>query len=252
MISRTPNGADNTPYCGPVIGPEGLWSAWNLDPVLISALGAAALVFIVYRQRYGAERLRDRAVSLALAAAFVAFVSPLCAATVSLFSARTAHHLVLLCVLAPALAVGIRWRVLPAGVAFALVAGVLLLWHVPRIYDAAWNSVAVYWLLQAAMLASGWWFWSSVLHPAQQSDDWLTHGLLVGGLASVMGMIGAVLTFAPNILYPQHLVGAEAFGMGALADQQLAGLVMWVPGFLPVAGVAFWMLQRGWKNGFAT
>ena len=71
------------------------------------------------------------------------------------------------------------------------------------------------------------------------------------GLAGLMGMLGAVLTFAPGMLYIQHVDGAAAWGLGALDDQRLAGLILWVPGFLPMAAFAGWMLRRGWQRDFA-
>ncbi|MDO9526037.1 MAG: cytochrome c oxidase assembly protein, partial [Gemmobacter sp.] len=174
-----------------------------------------------------------------------------CAATVALFAARSVHHLILLCVIAPALATAMAWRPIPAGVGLGLTSATLILWHVPAVYDAAWDSAQIYWTLQGALLLPAWMFWSAVLRPAARADTLFGHALLVGGLAGVMGLIGAVLTFAPVPLYPQHLVGTNAFGIGLLSDQQLAGLIMWVPGFLPIVAVSFWMLRRGWKQGFA-
>jgi len=244
-------GTSTTPYCGPLAGPDRLWLAWNTDLLLLSALISAALFALWHRSRRVPDQSRDRALLIAFGGLIIAFVSPLCAATVALFSARTAHHLLLLGVVAPALATGLPWRSLPAGLGLGLTSGALILWHLPVVYSAAWNSAAIYWLLQATLLLPGWLFWSAVLNPAHRADRLLTHALFVGGLAGVMGMIGALLTFAPRALYPQHLIGAEAYGLSILQDQQLAGLIMWVPGFLPIAAVGFWMLRRGWKLGFA-
>jgi len=240
------------PYCGPLADPDQLWLAWNTDPLLLGALFCAALAALWHRRQHAPDASRDRALLLAFGGLFIAFVSPLCAATVALFSARTAHHLLLLGVVTPALAIALPWRSLSAGMSLGLTCGALILWHLPVAYSAAWDSAALYWLLQAALLLPGWLFWSAVLNPAHRADQLLTHALLVAGLAGVMGMIGALLTFAPRALYPQHLIGAEAYGLGILQDQQLAGLIMWVPGFLPIAAVGFLMLRRGWKLGFAS
>ncbi|MFN4154328.1 MAG: cytochrome c oxidase assembly protein [Paracoccaceae bacterium] len=244
-------GVDAVPYCGPLIAPDALITAWNGDPWLLAILVFAGMAALWQRSRAGLSVGQDRALMVAGAGLLVAFVSPLCAATVALFSARALHHVVLVSVVAPALAIALPWRALPAAVAMGLTSIALILWHLPGVYDAAWGNVAVYWLMQAALLLPAWLFWSAVLHPDQRAGGLFAHALSIGGLAAVMGFIGAVLTFAPMGLYAQHLVGAEAFGMTLLSDQQLAGLIMWVPGLLPLAGIAFWVLRRGWKQGFA-
>lgn len=242
---------DMTPYCGPAVGPQDILYAWNGDLWLLTGLTAAAMLALWFRATNPASPARDRAMMVGFAGLFLAFVSPLCAATVALFAARSVHHLVLICVVAPAFAIALPLRMLRGGVALGLTSAALVFWHVPAVYDAAWISTAVYWTLQAGLLLPAWMFWSAVLSPPAKADVLFGHALLVGGLAGVMGLIGAILTFVPRSLYPQHLTGTEAFGLTLLADQQLAGLIMWVPGFLPLAAVAFLMLRRGWKQGFS-
>lgn len=230
------------PYCGPGAAPDEIWAAWNPDPVVLA--GLALLAAALWRRGSGKAGL------IAVLALAVAFVSPLCALTVSLFSARALHHILLAGVAAPALALAwpLARRVTAqaggAGMALAMVA-----WHLPPVYDAIWRSDAVYWLMQGALLLPAWAFWSAVLtgpRRAAVGDSFLTIGL-----AGLMGMLGAVLTFAPGVLYIQHVDGAAAWGLGSLDDQRLAGLILWVPGFLPMAAFAGWMLRRGWQRDFA-
>lgn len=251
QVWKLTDSLDAAPYCGPLIAPDALLMAWNLDPWLLAALACAGGAALWHRSGSGRTSRQDPALIVAATGLFLAFVSPLCAATVALFSARALHHLVLVSLIAPALAIALPWRVMPAALAMGLTGAVLVAWHVPGIYDAAWTSTLVYWLMQAALLLPAWIFWSVVLRPGQPAEGLFAHALGVGGLAAVMGFIGAVLTFAPTGLYPQHLVGTESYGLTLLADQQLAGLIMWVPGFVPLAAIAFWMVQRGWKQGFA-
>lgn len=226
------------PYCGPVPVPGAIWSSWNLDPPLLAGLGVL-LVWALRQDRRGAAMLGW----LALAAAFV---SPLCALTTALFSARAVHHLILLEVAAPALALV---RPLRGGMpALAAVTAVLVLWHLPPVYALAWEHAAVYWALQAALLLPGWALWSAILSPRHDASGLLMQAVLPGALAAVMGLIGAVLTFAPVPLYPEHHAGPLAWGLGPLADQQLAGLVMWVPGMVPLAALAALAARRGWRR----
>lgn len=235
------------PYCGPAPLPQDLWRSWNLDPLLLVALavfGAAVMM--------RAEPGRHLAAAGGIGALVLAFVSPLCALTVALFSARAAHHIVILTLAAPALATALPLLPrLPASLSLAAITAAMAAWHLPGVYAAAWQSDVLYWTLQAAVLLPAWAFWSAVLRPGFSGEEALQRGVLIGGLAMVMGFIGAILTFAPRLLYLQHVEGASIWGLDALADQQLAGLVMWVPGFLPVAAMGFAMLHRGWRRGFA-
>jgi putative membrane protein len=55
-----------------------------------------------------------------------------------------------------------------------------------------------------------------------------------------MGLLGAILTFADRPLYTPHLLTTQAWGLTPLADQQLAGVIMWIPAgvILAIAVVA--------------
>ena len=237
------------PFCGPAPLP-GTWAgAWTLEPVLLGGLALSWLVGLWWLRAAGAER--QRAFGVAAAGAVVAFVSPLCALTVALFAARSLHHMVLILLVAPALAVAFPWRRAPLGAGFIALSAALWAWHLPALYAAAWDSAAVYWAMQLALLGSGWVFWTATLGRRGELSVVLGAAGAATGLAAQMGLIGAILVFAPTVLYPEHLVGAEGFGFGALADQQLAGLVMWVPGMLPLALAAGWMLRQGWREAGA-
>ncbi|WP_333829282.1 cytochrome c oxidase assembly protein [Pararhodobacter sp.] len=235
------------PYCGPAPGPATLLTSWNLDPLLLAALVLAAITGAVVLRKAAAPK-RSRAFGLAMAALVLAFVSPLCALTVALFSARAVHHLVLIGFAAPALALAFPLRRVPLNAAWAAVSVALLGWHIPALYTAAWDSAALYWLMQAALLLPAWAFWSVVFTRSQSPLAPFVHAGLIAGLAGQMGFLGAILTFAPRALYAEHLTGTEAFGLTLLADQQLAGLIMWVPGMLPFALVAALALQAGWRR----
>jgi putative membrane protein len=212
-------------------------SRWNGDPVLLAALAVSAFVMT---RLPGARRIAGLA---GVAVLVVAFVSPLCALTTALFSARAVHHLLLVTVAAPLLAVALPpRRGVGIAVALPLSTAILWAWHAPALYDAALGHVGIYWIMQATLLAGGWLFWTAVLRgrPAEATAG------IIGG-AVQMGFLGALLTFAGRPLYAAHLSTTVAFGMGPLADQQLAGLVMWVPGMAPYAAAAAWIATRRWR-----
>lgn len=237
-----------SPYCGPAPDPAALLSAWNTDPVLWVALAIATGAGVIRLRQIAAEPTRRQAFAGAAGLAVVVFISPLCALTVALFTARTLHHLLLIGALAPLLAIALPLRRVPAGTAFVVLSAALWAWHVPVIYAAAWDYHAVYWAMQATLLVPAWAFWSSVFTRRSGLGGAIIPALQVGALAGQMGLIGAILTFAPRPLYPEHLVYTEAFGLSALGDQQLAGLVMWVPGMVPFALFAALTLRAAWGD----
>lgn len=231
------------PYCGPPPVPNSLWSSWNLDPFLLTALAFALLIGL----RFGES---TRLFVAGWTVLVVAFVSPLCALTTALFSGRALHHIAIVSIAAPLLAYGLPIRRAPLMLAAVMVATGLVLWHVPVVYSAAWDSAAIYWLMQLLLLCPAWAFWSSVLRHDDHASV-LLPAMMVGALAGTMGLIGAVLTFSPQILYPQHFGHTLAWGLSPIGDQQLAGLVMWVPGLLPLAVVAGIMAKRVWLQASA-
>ena len=220
-------------YCGPPPAATNWLAHWNFDVWLLAAL--LALVLLARRQRSGLA---------AVAVLVLAFVSPLCAASSALFSARVVHHVLLIAVAAPLLA-----RCLPgqprgaAAVALALATVVLWLWHLPVAYDWALSNKAAYWLMQLSLLSTALWFWQHVFAAQRSPVQALT--LITAGFAQ-MGLLGALLTFAPQPLYAAHALAPYGWGLTPLLDQQLAGILMWVPAGLPYALIAGGVGRRGW------
>lgn len=221
-------------YCGPAAIPDDLWARWNVDPVLMAVLVAMALAVVL-------GRCKDvRAGWGALALLIVVFISPLCALSSALFSARVLHHVLLIAGVAPLLALAFPVRRLGSPSLAMLVgihAVVLWLWHAPAAYAWGLESVPAYWLMQLTLLGSAWLLWRGVLSRGSQG------GALLALVATIgqMGLLGALIVFAPQPLYGVHLTSTEAWGLSPLADQQLAGLLMWVPAMLPYLGAGLWM-----------
>lgn len=239
--------AKDAPYCGVAPTPLDWYLAWNGDWRLLLALAVCGGA-VVWAQR-------RTCFALGWLALVLAFVSPLCALTVALFAARSLHHLLLLTVAAPLL--GAAWpqcrRWLASGRALLLTVVVLALWHVPQVYSWAWQSHVVYWGMQVALLLPAVVLWSHWLAARTQPQAVRSEALVgavaqMAALAGVMGLIGAVLTFAPQPLYAEHGLAALAYGLQPLQDQQLGGLLMWVPGLLPLAFMAGSVLYQAWQG----
>jgi putative membrane protein len=216
-------------YCGPAAVPDDLWTRWNVDPLLIAILAALALV--VGRGRSFDTRAGWAAIVLML----VIFVSPLCALSSALFSVRVLHHVLLIAAVAPLLALAFPQRRAGSPPLVMLVAAhalILWLWHAPGAYAWGLASVPAYWLMQTSLLGSAWLLWRAILVPAQSGPALVA---LVATIAQ-MGLLGALIVFAPRPLYPVHFASTTAWGLAPLSDQQLAGLLMWVPAMLPYLG----------------
>jgi putative membrane protein len=221
-------------YCGPAAIPDDLWTRWNLDPLLIGILAALAIVV-------GGGRSSDaRAGWAAIMLMLIIFVSPLCAMSSALFSVRVLHHVLLIAAVAPLLALAFPQRKmssLPIAVLVAVNAVVLWLWHAPGLYTWGLASVPAYWLMQISLLGSAWLLWRAILAPTQPGTALMALAATIGQ----MGLLGALIVFAPRPLYLVHLASTASWGMAPLTDQQLAGLLMWVPAMLPYLGVGLWI-----------
>jgi putative membrane protein len=233
------------PYCGSPPLPGELLDRFNLDPALIVSLGLLAAVHI-----WSCRTPRQR--RFAAAGWFVAvgaFVSPLCALSVSLFSARIAQHQILLLAAAPLLALALPrtahrgpWA-LWANAAVFFVA--LWYWHMPGPYDATFTSTYVYWFMHVTLFGSAILLWRQLLHhrPARTIETFA-----VGALTSMhMSFLGAILAFAERPLFSPHLLTTSIWGLSPLQDQQLGGTLMWVPGVFVLLWACIRSLGRLWS-----
>ena len=223
-------------YCGPAAVPDDVWMRWNLDPLLMLALAGFAGLLVCSRsgnRRFG---------WIALAITAMLFVSPLCALSSALFSARAVHHVLLITAVAPLIAITFplgRVRALPLPVVIAVQAATLWVWHTPGAYTWGLTSGAGYWLMQLSLVGSAWALWRGILVSKDENGAVLL--ALVATIAQ-MGLLGALIVFAPKPLYAVHFSTTGAWHLSPLADQQLAGLLMWVPANLPFLAVALWLL----------
>jgi putative membrane protein len=241
------------PYCGSAPSPGELLSRFNLDPVLISCLIAAcAWQLFILQRRGGFDVRRRQAFSLAgWMVAAAAFLSPLCALSVALFSARVGQHMVLILAAAPLIASGLSrapaWHHaarlwVSSGVFFAA----LWYWHMPVPYDATFGSTWIYWAMHLTLFGSSIFLWRELLdHPARQTAQVLAASTLT---FMQMGLLGAVLTLADRPIFQWHLITTPLWGLTPLQDQQLGGVIMWVPGMALFLWIAVRSLGYMWQS----
>ena len=171
----------------------------------------------------------------------LALLSPLASLATTRFWIHMLQHEVIMLVAAPLLVLasplGSVARALPRGVAqwlygplryvsplvaWLLHAAALWIWHVPRLFNAAVQNEAVHGAQHASFFLSALLFWWSIFRNPVSPIV----GVCVLTTMIHMGLLGALLTLAPVSLYPGYTLG----------DQQLGGLIMWVPaGFVMLA-----------------
>jgi cytochrome c oxidase assembly factor CtaG len=196
---------------------------------------------------------RNAAIATSAIALLIAVTSPpFDAVADESFSVHMLQHMVLMLVVAPLLAVaalgpqvaavlptrfrpGIRrlvrlWQanVTTAGfgvAATALFTAAVWSWHLPVFFDAALENPWLHLMEHAAFVVSAFLFWSTVFD--RRAAPALTVGLLFVAMLQ-MGALGALLTLSDRVWYPDLAVESP-IGLGPVEEQQLAGLLMWVP-----------------------
>jgi cytochrome c oxidase assembly factor CtaG len=248
------------------LAPHDLPGAWTLDPWVVAPIVLTLFVYLrgVFELWEAAGRgrgLRTWEVGSFLggvAALILALVSPLHAAGEVLFSAHMVQHEVLMLVAAPLLVLGrpgvamiwglparIRaraaaatrlpevrgaWRALTAPVvAWMLHAAAIWLWHNPRFFQATLESDAIHALQHVSFLGTAIIFVWTLVHPRVANIG--TGGAVVYLFTTAVhtGVLGALLTFAHRPWFDAYIVTTRAWGLSPLEDQQLGGLIMWVP-----------------------
>ena len=273
-------------HVGGVVGPDDLWSQWGGNAgeillLLVPALWYAAGVRALWRQAgrgHGIAAWRVAAFGAGLLVLAGALLSPLDALADALFSAHMVQHLLLILVAAPLLVAGApvlaflwslpigarravgRWwtarllvrqavhAVTSPGSAFALHLVALWFWHLPVPYQAALASPGMHALEHLSFLGTAGLFWWAVAPPMGRRRA--SEGaalLLIAGTLMQSGALGAVLMLARAPWYPAHAAGARAWSTTLLDDQQLAGLVMWVPASFVYMAAAAWVFL-GWMR----
>lgn len=217
------------PYCGSPPVPGALH--WNLDPLLIVLLGALAVSSVSVARSRGAAKMDIGVCAFGWLILSLAFITSLCNLSVALFSARVTQHMAIVLLAAPMIARGLifvpaarRRSTAFAWIATVAFAAIFWIWHSPAFYDETLRNNVVYWLMHVTTVGAALALWIAVFNASGPLAFLL---LFVSGLQ--MSLLGALLTFAAVPLFSVHEFTTAAWGLTWLQDQQLGGLVMWVP-----------------------
>ncbi len=131
-------------------------------------------------------------------------------------------------------------------VVWVLGAGVLWAWHLPALYQLALTDDRVHAIEHASFLATAALFWAFILGAGRRRHPLGRPVALALTFATALqsGALGALLAFATEPLYPLHAAGAASAGVVPIEDQQLAGVLMWVPPGLVYLAVMVTLLVR--------
>jgi len=266
-------------------GSSTLRALFNVDPLVVALLALAAGFYLMGVARLWRRAGRARGVRPLSAMSFaagwmflvIALVSPLDGLGGRQLSAHMLQHELLMLVAAPLLVLGrplqawlwaigargrkrigrvvrlpgtrVFWRALtgPLG-AWILHASAIWVWHAPTLFQRALLDTATHTLQHTSFLVAGLLFWWSVLGRLRQRVD---HGAAAVSLFTTMlhtGALGALLTFSSTLWYPSYVGRGNGTWESALVDQNVAGLIMWIPGgFVYMAAAlaigAHWFLR---------
>jgi cytochrome c oxidase assembly factor CtaG len=252
------------------LAPHELWSAWNPDPTILLGLALSLWGYARGLRRLWRRAGPGRGIRAWQAACFVGGVAALLVALVSpidqmgavLFSAHMVQHLVLILVAAPLLVLGrplivflwalpprwrhrlgrwwrrksgprVAWRLANRlATAWVLSVAALWVWHAPALYQAALHDELLHAIEHGSFLGTALLFWWTVIHPPSGRRGYGASVLAIFTMAVQNGLLGALLTFAPTLWYPAYGSRGAVWGLAPLDDQQLAGLIMWIPASL--------------------
>jgi putative membrane protein len=127
----------------------------------------------------------------------------------------------------------VRWlarRLCSPLVAWLVHAVVLWGWHVPIAFEAALARSTVHWIQHTSFFVAAAFFWWAVFVPGALGDRRGTAIVSVFTTAVHTSALGALLTFSTRLWYPTYAPGFDEWGLTAIEDQHLGGLVMWIPG----------------------
>jgi putative membrane protein len=135
-------------------------------------------------------------------------------------------------------------RPVPAWIAFN---AALVAWHVPKLYDLTLSNEAVHDLEHVTFLVTGVLFWLQVIDskPVRARLGYGARAVYLTAALLVSWVLALVLAFASSPLYDAYArLAHRPGGLSAIADQQLAAGMMWVPGSIPFTIAIVWALYR--------
>jgi len=223
---------------------EFLLSAWDFEPSIVIGCAALVIGYLLFSGRAGRTYYFLGGILLL----FLDLVSPLDRlADEYLLSAHVLQHFLLALIIPILIVLGAPRSIsnftpqFHPVMAWLLGVGTMLLWHVPVFFNAALANQALHIFQHLSFLITGTIFWWPVLAPREENRLAAMPAVTyLFSACTVCSLLGAALTFFPPGAYPAyvhpedqlsiHVLIRNGWGLDAKGDQQLAGMLMWVPG----------------------
>lgn len=258
-------------HAGEPLERHDLWAAWSLDPGVVVPLALTAILFAAgAKKSRGVSTIQAAWFWLGWLALAVALLSPLHRLGEALFSAHMAQHEFLMLLAAPMLVLSrplipilwglpIQWRralgqwskkalvtrswlaITRPAVAWFVHAAALWLWHAPQLFQATLSSDWIHSAQHISFLGSALLFWWSLFY-AHGRAGYGSSVLYIFTTAVHTSILGALLTFAGAAWYPAYAATTATWGLSPLEDQQIGGLIMWIPAGVVYLGAGLWLL----------
>lgn len=258
------------------VTPANLLRAWSFEPWVIAGLLLTLVLYLfgLRRIRISVPKWQITSFIAGATALALTLLSPLHRLGSELFSAHMMQHELLMLIAAPLLILGqpgtpvlwaipvslriklgkavkqpmvVRtWKAVSSPFSAWMIHGVSVwLWHVPVLYQATLDNELVHAIQHATFLGTALLFWWTLLHGR---GDRMTYGaavVYVFTTAVHTSVLGALLTCTSKLWYPAYIGHTAAWGLSPLQDQQLGGLIMWVPAGVVYIAIGLWLFA-GW------
>jgi cytochrome c oxidase assembly factor CtaG len=258
------------------VTPANFWQAWSVEPWVIASLLLTLTIYLLGLRRIRTRVLKRQITSFSagIAALALTLLSPLHRFGSELFSAHMTQHELLMLVAAPLLVMGQpgtpmlwafpissriklgkavkqpvlarTWKAVSSPFSAWIIHGISVwLWHIPFLYQATLESELVHAAQHITFLGTALLFWWTLFHGRSERMTYGAAVVYVFTTAVHTSVLGALLTCTSKLWYPAYVGHTTAWGLSALQDQQLGGLIMWLPAGVVYIGIALWLFA-GW------
>jgi putative membrane protein len=223
--------------------------AWDWEPSVVAGCAALTIGYFAVARKRGLSRMPYFLAGVVLL--LLDLVSPIdTLADRYLFSAHIVQHFLLALVIPPLLLLGtpafelgglarLERAIGQPPVSWLLGVGTMLAWHIPVLFNAALANDGLHIFQHLSFLVTGTIFWWPILGPPDRQLQALAAVSYLFSACLGCSLLGAFLTFGPVGIYPAYFNPPEhLWGLDPKSDQQLGGMLMWVPGcFVYLSGI---------------
>lgn len=255
------------------------WTHWNGSPLIIFNLSLMTLIYVLSWNKmqslpqHPLPLWRKRTYLIGIFFLVISLLSPVDTLSDSLAWVHMLQHTILMMIAAPALALGLPQhllqRVLPAKIMVQLrtpraflrrsifstfgrpvfilfLYGITIwIWHLPLLYEKALHDPWVHDFQHLSFFITSFLFWRLIFTPLNKPLHLPGAAIIYLFVTSLHSMIlGVLMAFSPVAWYAPYIESAPKFGLTAVEDQQIAGLIMWMPAGTTYVVAALYMILK--------